>query len=270
MERVADTAKGLAIILAAVSMVGGAAWLAVRNPEPIREKTSLCAPVENGHTIVLVDKTDLWNDAQADRLEDHIWWLVSEKMRTEERLSIFAFSDQVVPGLRPLFSFCKPPSGDSADDITKSRAYYNRQYKREFIEPLRSVLKNVKRPEEKECAPIMETLLDILTRREVFEHHGPNRIVIISDLAQNSSMYSVYLSTKCIPGRDPNVDHRQDTSKIVAYILDRADRINKRDLSAIMFQIVPKDDPSYIAKDVKYRWNAFFKYFGVVPDWQLL
>ena len=98
-------------------------------------------------TIVFVDKTDPWNEAQANRLEQQIWWLVSDKMKTEERLSIFTIDGRVEPGFPPVFSFCKPPSGQSANGITRSKDYYYRQYKRQFADPLQKVLDKLKAAE---------------------------------------------------------------------------------------------------------------------------
>jgi hypothetical protein len=261
---------GTLLILASVAVVAGALGYLILNQQPERDSDSLCAPaLERGQTIILVDKTDLWNEAQADRLEQHIWWLVSTKMQTEERLSIFAFNDQLQAGFKPLFSFCKPPSGETADDIVKSKDYYNRRYKKQFIEPLRAVLENIKKAEEKDCSPIIEVLFDVLTRREIMEHPGPTRIVLISDLAENSSLYSFYRTTKC-RRRAPGVDPSQDVKDITAFIQDRSHALKDRELSVIIFQVFPEKNPPYIQQAVKEKWPAFFHYFNIEPDWQLL
>jgi hypothetical protein len=258
------------LLLAAGVLIGGAGWLKYQSIEPERDSESLCASeTEYGQTIVLVDKTDLWNDSQANRLEEHIWWLVSNKMKTEERLSIFVFNDKLTPGFQPIFSFCKPPSGDTANNITKSKVFFNRQYKKQFIEPLRAVLENIKKAEEKDCSPIIEVLFDVLTRSEIRDHIGPTRIVLISDLAQNSAIYSFYRTTKC-RRRSPNLDPGRDAQDMDSYIRERAYALKDKDISVIIFQVFPEKNPRYIADSVKEKWPEFFRYFGISPDWQLL
>jgi len=256
-------------VLTAIAVIGGAGWLKYKNLEPERDPDSLCSASENGQTIILVDKTDLWSDAQANRLEDHIWWLIAHVMRQEERLHIFTFNDVFQPGFPPTFSFCKPPSGDAANNITQSKAYYNREYKKQFVQPLKSVLENIKKAEEKDCSPIVEVLFDILTRSEIMNHGGPTRIVMISDLAQNSSLYSFYQTTKC-RRRPAGVDPRYDTKDIERFIRDRAYAFKDRQISVIVFQVFPQKNPPYISQAVKEKWPDFFQFFGIVPDWQLL
>lgn len=270
MRKWKDPIKGTAFLLGAAAVVGVAVWLTYENRQPNRDEVSLCAAsVENGHTIVFIDKTDPWNDAQADRLEEHIWWLVSDKMQTEERLSIFTIDGTIELGFRPLFSFCKPPSGEAANDITRSKDYYNRQYKKEFIEPLQKVLNNVKKAQEQDCSPIMEALLDVLTRREIKDHRGSTRVVLISDLVQNSALYSFYLNAKCLK-RTTNVDQRWDTSRIVAYIKARESEINTKGMSAIIIQIFPEKNPPNLADWTKRTWTEFFRYISVPVEWERL
>jgi hypothetical protein len=270
MRKWKNPLKSAGFLLAAFSVVGIAVWLTYENQQPIRNDDSLCAAsVESGQTIVFVDKTDPWNDAQADRLEQHIWWLVSDKMQTEERLSIFTIDGTVQPGVRPLFSFCKPPSGEAANDITRSKDYYNRQYKRQFAEPLQKTLSNVKKANEQDCSPIMEVLMEVLTRREIRDHRGPTRIVLISDLVQNSALYSFYLNAKCVK-KPTNSDQRRDTSRIESYIKDRMGEINTKDMSAIVIQMFPEKNPPNLADGTKYTWTQFFRYVGVPVEWERL
>ena len=261
---------GSLLLGASLSIAGSAIWVTLKNQEPPRDEQSLCSStVENGQTIVIVDKTDPWNDSQADRLEQQIWWLVSVKMHVEERLTIFAFSDQLVPGFPPLFSFCKPPSGEGANEITKSRDYYNRQYKKQFLEPLKAVIEDIKRAEEKDCSPIMEVLFDILSRREIRDHKGSTRIVLISDLAENSSLYSFYRQTKCRKWTGLG-DPRQDSKEIVSFAEKRRSEINLKDTSAIVFHLSSEKNPANIENDTKVFWTGFFRYVTIPVEWERL
>lgn len=261
---------GSSLLATSVTIVGGALWLAVENREPIRDNDSMCAlSVEYGQTVVFVDKTDPWNDAQANRLEQQIWWLVSDKMKTEERLSIFTINGQVEPGFPSLFSFCKPPSGETANGITRSRDYYFRQYKRQFADPLQEVLDKLKTAQDQDCSPIMETVFEVLTRREIRDHPGPTRIVLISDLAENSSLYSFYLNNKCFK-RPPNSDPRWNTGRIEKFIKDRVGEINTQNMSAVVIQVFPEQSPPQLADWTKYTWTQFFRYINVPVEWERL
>src|SRR3954453_702436 len=124
MPRINPTIKGTLILTAAVTFFVGAVALAIISQEPIRDEKLCIASREAKHTIVIVDKTDLWNDNQAQRLEDHIYWLVAKRVVPEERLSIFSFGDKFAPGFFPIFSVCKPVGAEAANDITSSKAYF--------------------------------------------------------------------------------------------------------------------------------------------------
>ena len=104
----------------------------------------------------------------------------------------------------------------------------------------------------------METVFDVLTRREIRDHAGPTRIVLISDLAENSSLYSFYLNNKCLK-RPPNVDPRWNTARIEGFIKDRLDELNTKEMTAIVIRVFPEQSPPQMAEWTKYTWTQFFR-----------
>lgn len=262
--------KANGLLLLVVIIIGGAIYTGQVSREPDRDKVTACAPtVERGHVIVVIDKTDLWNDAQANRLEGHVWQTVTQ-MVPEERLSVFSFTDKYEPGFAPLFSFCKPPSAQNADDIIKSKAFFDRNYKKQFAEPLQRVLTEVKAAEHHDCSPIMEVLFDILTRAEIANHLGATKLVIFSDMAQNSALYSSFLTQSCFVRTSTQGDPRYDTSKLNAYINQRRSMVNSKDLSASIFQVLPAKQPPGQSMIVKQQWTTFFKALNITNNWLLL
>jgi hypothetical protein len=258
--------KGTSIIISSIAVVAGAAWWAIENRPADRDPDTLCAPaLETGHTIVLVDKTDRWTELEADRLEAHIWWLASTRVKVEERLSIFVFDDRFERGTKPVFSVCKPPSAKDVNNIIESKQIYEKLYRRQFVEPLRSVLADVKQASTAPCSPIAEVLVDILTRREIVDAHGSTQVMIISDMAENSTLYSVYARTTCFTPRTSKA--HDDTTKIDKFLRDNKTKINPDRTSFIVYQTALPSPPQGLSEMIRERWKEFFRILGVVPEW---
>jgi hypothetical protein len=115
----------------------------------------------------------------------------------------------------------------------------------------------------------METLFDILTRREIKDHKGATRIALVSDLAENSPLYSFYWQTKCrkLSGAG---DPRKDLSKIIAFAQNRLPDINVKDTSVMVFHLIPPKNPPNIEEETKKFWSGFFRFMNIPVEWERL
>ena len=269
------------IIAATVLVVAAVLALVYR---PVYRDAEMCAPdLESGQTIVIVDKTDPWNDNQAKMLETAIWGLVANKMKTEERLVIFTFGEDFQTGFPPLFSRCKPPSGKEMDDIVQSREYYNRNYKKEFVDPLAEVLENVKKAQNQRCSPIIEALVDILKRQTIVDHPGTNTVVMFSDMAQNSTNFSILHEGSCFerPASSPannkvgpgsaaakGTAARDDMERILQFIEWNKGKLHKpgdqTPIPAIIYQVTPVNRQlEWVKRSARAKSEQLLKLLGI-------
>lgn len=259
----------VAVIWAVIaSVVGIGLALKILFDEPNRGEDVCISALENGHTIVLIDKTDPWNEEQSDRLRDHVKWLVNERMVAEERLSIFAFGEKYNPGFKHKFSKCKPNKGEGRYKAITSYEYLEKRFKKQFVDKLDEVIDSLKHPENGDCSPIAEVLIDILSRREVIDHSGVNRIVLFSDMAQNSAIYSAFTRTRCPDVRQQN---QQNAAILVRFFQRHRQIFADKEASFVIFQVLPMDGrPADMPERVRNTWGDVFRSLGIPVEWRLL
>ena len=107
--------------------------------------------------------------------------------------------------------------------LEQGAAYRRRKFEEVFEAPLRKVMDEAKKPEEGNCSPIAEVIVEVLTRAEVKHLSGPTRLVFFSDMAQNSPIYSAFTRTKCFANnsqKDHTVDGRPlPAAEVTQYVL---------------------------------------------------
>jgi hypothetical protein len=190
----------VAASLAACLLLAGflsAPWLLAGAP---RDPHSLCRPSGRlGHTLVLVDKSDPWSPVQADRLKLLVKQL-AEALPRDHMLSIYVFRDVFEPNFPPLLALCNP--GRTVSEwIGNPRRDY-RRWLEQFGRPLDQALVLLAQPAQGQHSPIVEAVGDLLARRETTPESGGLRLVLVSDMLQNSAGFSFYgHATSREPGR---------------------------------------------------------------------
>ncbi len=259
--------KHAAAVILAVCGLGLTGWLAYAfmNPHVPRDDKDLCKPGDPpANVVIMIDKTDRWTPDQGDRLETHIWDQVVKRMRLEEKLWIFTFVDKVATSAPPAFARCRPP--DKGNDITQSRRWIEQNFRTSFSEPLRAVIADVKKAEDHPCSPIAEAILDIMTRPEFREPKVPNRLLLFSDMRENSRDFSLILNTKCAP--------RGGGSPIALQKVFESRRDEVRLDSVVIYQIPVGDRPptAKVSEDERIRnfWDSLFRRLDVSIVWRRL
>jgi hypothetical protein len=142
-----------------------------------------------GHTVVIVDRTDVWSPAIGATLAE----IVETAQRNTEQYQKFSIvsldADQSV---RPLFSACNPGAPTLWSDLYRGRRYTARDFEDKFVGAADSIAQELRRPSEASTSPIIEYVHRWLGADD-FNADVPNRrLVLISDLRQHSPLYSVY------------------------------------------------------------------------------
>jgi len=239
----------------------------------VRDANTLCIKGEElGQTIVLVDKTDKWNPNQSDRLEQHVLDVLNVEMKQEERLRVFSFGATFVPGFRENFTGCKPPDGRNCKGIFCSPERLREQYQQRFLSPLLSELKTLKIPTKGDCSPIAEVLVEVMSRKEVKLQPGKTRIVLISDMAQNTPLYTAFRGRPTCPGVTGGTDPERDNSLLNHFEKFKAE-MRLADTSVLVFQVTPDGRSPDVGILAKRKWDEVFQALKIEQNpesWQRL
>jgi hypothetical protein len=198
---------GLRNGLLAICVIAGIGTVAVISQPAARDETSLClkpqpgtsdVAAEGAHHLLVIDKTDKWNGAQEARLRKLIT-AMRDQLGINERLSIFVFSTTPEPGFPPRFSLCNPGRASDTNFWISNPRKWEKRYLESFGKPLDDILADLTSASEGPLSPILEILVDLTNREEFHSHRIHKRIVMVSDMLQNSDAYTFFPKRILIP-----------------------------------------------------------------------
>jgi hypothetical protein len=158
---------------------------------PLPDAKTLCPTTRpiSAHTLVIVDRTDRWNPAVEETLTDLIED-AQKNTKQYEKFSIVSLDANLTT--HPLFSICNPGAPTFMTDLYRGHRYTRRDFDQKFVGAAEHVIAQVRQPSEASTSPIVEYLHRWLGRED-FDARVPNRkIILISDMRQNSQELSVY------------------------------------------------------------------------------
>lgn len=179
----------VASVLAGLGLVGFFAAPSLLRGPP-RDQETLCpktGPV--GHTLILVDKSDPWSDVQAKRLKALVKQ-VGDELPTDRMLSIYVFNDVFEPGFPSLVSLCNP--GKTASELIGNPRREYVKWVEKFGRPLDEALTALTQPGKGNQSPIVEAIGDVASRRENRVPTGDRKILLVSDMLQNSNQFTMF------------------------------------------------------------------------------
>lgn len=179
----------VASLLAGVALVGFFAAPSLLRGPP-RDQETLCpkaGPV--GHTLILVDKSDPWSEVQAGRLKKLVKQ-IGDELPAERMLSIYVFNDVFEPGFPSLISLCNP--GKTASELIGNPRREYVKWVEKFGRPLDDAMTVLTQPAKGNQSPIVEAIGDVVSRRENRFPTGDRSLVLVSDMLQNSSQFTVF------------------------------------------------------------------------------
>lgn len=145
-------------------------------------------PLE-GHTVVIVDRTDRWTQAMGSALTQ----LVENAQRDTDKYEKFSIvsldADQSV---HPLFSICNPGEPTFWSDLYRGRRYTTRDFEERFVGAGERIVEQVREPSEARTSPIVEYVHRWLGSDDFNASVRHRRLILVSDMRQNSPLYSIY------------------------------------------------------------------------------
>jgi hypothetical protein len=145
-------------------------------------------PLE-GHTVVIVDRTDRWSQSMGAALTQ----LVENAQRDTakyEKFSIVALDSE--NSVHPLFSICNPGEPTFWSDLYRGRRYTSRDFEQRFVGAAERVIEQVREPSEANTSPIVEYVHRWLGSDDFSPAVRQRRLILVSDMRQNSSLFSIY------------------------------------------------------------------------------
>lgn len=155
-------------------------------------------PVEgvSKHTIVMIDKTDRYTKGVTDAIRQQLND-VAKALSVGELLSIYTIDDEPIYGRRPVFQECMPDvKADILLSFRKASNSVEKEYLEKFQVPLDTLLVELLENEEYNKSPIFENMVDVLSFRDFGPEVKRRRLVIVSDLLQNTGSATIYGASK--------------------------------------------------------------------------
>ncbi len=181
-------AVGTVLVVGLLLALSGAVWWF----RPAETDPATLCPTNRplaAHTVVIVDRTDRWNPAVGDALRE----LIEAAQRgggRYEKFSIVSLDSNL--STHPLFSVCNPGQPTFWSDLYRGRRYTQRDFDEKFVGAADRVVAQLGAPAQAPTSPIVEYVHRWLGRDD-FDARTPNRrMILISDMRQNSNELSVY------------------------------------------------------------------------------
>ena len=159
-----------------------------------RDPKTLCrAEGPSAITAILLDRTDSFLPTTKSDLEQRIWNLLDEIEENHE-ISLFAVDPTHGGSLDPIIKVCSPGDPDNVDHLTQSEAIMRRNWQQKFRAPLEEELGKLLTNKEAKSSPIMEAVQSVAIQhfQSSNRRNVSRRLIIVSDLLQNSDAISFY------------------------------------------------------------------------------
>ena len=158
------------------------------------------------HTVVLIDQSDPFSDSDVE----WAWQLIfdeAQALKKNGRLTVLGInSDDPDQGVE-VFSRCSPGSPRNANPIYENPQFIRQDWEQKFEQFMRAEVSRLMLNSQSPVSPLVEHLRGIQRRADFRDAAENRKILIISDLYQNSNLYSMY-------------DHGLNTSRFDAALDD--------------------------------------------------
>ena len=185
-----------AMIIVAVSLVaGGIIGLRImveksRVPINAESMCPIAGPV--AFTSILVDGTDTFSPVQVADLQRYFLEF-KDSLYKHEQVAIYApremSSEQL---LRPTLKICSPGDAKGVGGLTANPQAIQRKYERDFLAQIDKALGHSLDAQGSATSPIMEMIQAVVIDSFPIQTTAPKRLIIVSDMLQNSDYYSHY------------------------------------------------------------------------------
>jgi len=184
-------ALGWAMLLTGVLSVGGLfAAPALFDGAARLDEASLC-PVSRPpsvHVALLIDRTDPYDAIQRSQVSGTIDTL-KRQLPVGGRLTVHVITADPAEAAAKALDLCNPGDGSVVDPLIGNPRRIQKRFEEGYAAPIEALLQSLMVAESAERSPIMEALATVAAFQD---QTLPRRIVVVSDLLQNSAAQSHY------------------------------------------------------------------------------
>lgn len=252
---------GLFNLIIIAGVVGAISYAAfVLKPAEYDSQTLCLVDGTPPHRVVVIDKTDLYSTAQADAIGDVI---LGERnaLAVGERFSLYELNESGELRNTNRFSLCNPGAGEQVNPLYRNPERVQARYNALFAEPLQRALADLVLPKDAPSSPIIEALAR-LGQDPAFDRTVPQRrIVLVSDMLQNSDVFSVY------GRRRGRFEQRVPPARAVADIIRETygDSLRGTELE---IRLIPRETWEAEQRgELQAYWSEIFRQLGVRAYW---
>lgn len=183
--------QAIGLIVAMVVVVGVLVVLQqVLTDKRSYDEDTLCAIGETARqSVVLIDKSDKWDEndiARVDDLLNHI----NQEVGPQERLTIVSIAGigREETNVSNVFDKCNPGSEKECNMLYQNCRKIRRRYSESFKSVLDSVVVELRQPGESSYSPIFETLVQVVDDSEA----ALVDVHLVTDLMENGRKFRFY------------------------------------------------------------------------------
>jgi hypothetical protein len=236
------------LMFVVVVFIGGIFTFSANNElKEIDEKT-LCYKddVPTDIIAILIDSTEPLDEKTVRNAQLEIENIIKNSP-TNTLVNLYAIETGSEEHIRPIANLCKPDDGTSASELTSSPAWIKKIFNDKFVLPLGDHLTSLLNMPPSTSSPIIESLQSAVIESFLsHENSGDKKIVLISDMIQNTSMYSFYKESLSFNSYFSKVKN------------SGTGLINLTDIN-IQVLVVPNNVPNGTREDLTRFWGKFFR-----------
>lgn len=192
---------GMAALILAILILSTTLFFMLHSNEEAIDIHTLC-PVSGpvGHVILLVDRTDPLNFTQKQAFLQYLTELAKKRIKAGELLSVFVLGEDFTAQTTPLFERCHPGDGTGKNMWTANPEKMRRVFDTQFLSPVVALVDTLQTKVPASYSPIMEMIqLVAINGFRTKNSAGPKQLYIISDMLQNTPVYSHYQGSLDFP-----------------------------------------------------------------------
>lgn len=178
--------QGLLLIAGVVVLVIIAFGFSYRQSNKPKLDGRSCPATIVRSTAIVIDRSDDTPSQTLDEILARTKRFVAEGAQEGELVSLFEVSGTSRTSLKPVFSACVPQR--DGNDLYENRRKIQRTFTERFAGPLDAAL--AAKPVRSESSPISEAVIDLSASQ--YLSAPTNRLIVFSDMLQNSDNASLY------------------------------------------------------------------------------